>query len=77
MKRPAVLRIGCAYPTEKLWRPDACRASGSVTLQPYHPAAALYGTSKSDLEEDFKKLGEVVDGLDSIKVTRQATLEFG
>jgi DNA polymerase len=24
----------------------------------YHPAAALYGTSRSVLEEDFKKLGE-------------------
>ncbi len=43
----------------------------------YHPAAALYGMSRSELEDDFKKLGEVVKGLDDLKVSRQATLEFG
>lgn len=43
----------------------------------YHPAAALYGTSRDLLEEDFKKLGEIVKKLDSLRVSQQTKLELG
>lgn len=43
----------------------------------YHPAAALYGTSRELLEEDFRKLGEVVRKLDDLRVSQQATLKLG
>ncbi len=43
----------------------------------YHPAAALYGTSRELLEEDFRKLREVVKKLEDLRVSRQATLELG
>ncbi len=43
----------------------------------YHPAAALYGTSRDLLEEDFKKLGEIVKKLDTLRVSQQTKLELG
>jgi DNA polymerase len=43
----------------------------------YHPAAALYGTSRDLLEEDFKKLGETMKKLDTLHVTQQTKLELG
>lgn len=43
----------------------------------YHPAAALYGTNRNLLEEDFKKLGDVVKKLDTLRVSQQTRLELG
>ncbi|KXB03444.1 hypothetical protein AKJ47_02250 [candidate division MSBL1 archaeon SCGC-AAA261G05] len=41
----------------------------------YHPAAALYGADAAmKLEEDFEKLGEVVEKLDEFKTAEQTTL---
>lgn len=41
----------------------------------YHPAAALYGANAEEkLRKDFKKLGEIVEGLDEFKTTQQTTL---
>lgn len=43
----------------------------------YHPAAALYGTSRDLLEEDFKKLGEIMKKLDTLRISQQTKLELG
>ncbi len=43
----------------------------------YHPAAALYGTSRNLLEEDFKKLGNVIKELDTLRAFQQTKLELG
>lgn len=41
----------------------------------YHPAASLYGPEAgSKLEEDFKKLNDIVENLDDIKTSKQTTL---
>ncbi|MEA1905057.1 MAG: uracil-DNA glycosylase [Candidatus Hadarchaeota archaeon] len=42
----------------------------------YHPAAALYGTSRDLLEEDFRKLGKIVKKLDTLRVSQQTKLEL-
>ncbi len=40
----------------------------------YHPATALYGTPRDELDYDFSKLGEILENLDGLKVSRQTTL---